>query len=66
MASDLSVEEVRGFIGADSLGYLSLEGMVGATGSPKGDFCRACFDGEYPIPVPDHVGKFVLEQQPAP
>ena len=64
VASDLSVEEVRQFIGADSLGYLSLDGMVAATGSPKGDFCRACFDGEYPIPISDHAGKFVLEQQP--
>ncbi|MGQ0668997.1 MAG: amidophosphoribosyltransferase [Actinomycetota bacterium] len=64
VASDLSVEEVREFIGADSLGYLSLEGMVAATGSPKGDFCRACFDGDYPIPTSDHAGKFVLERQP--
>jgi amidophosphoribosyltransferase len=61
VASDLSVEEVRQFVGADSLGYLSMEGMVGATGSPKGDFCRACFDGEYPIEVPEHAGKFLLE-----
>ncbi len=66
VASDLSVDEVREFIGADSLGYLSLEGMVHATGSPKGDFCRACFDGEYPIPVPEHAGKFLLEQRPQP
>ena len=62
VASDLSVEQIREFVGANSLGYLSLEGMVAATGSPKGDYCRACFDGEYPIPVPDQAGKFVLEQ----
>jgi amidophosphoribosyltransferase len=61
VASDLSVEEVRAFIGADSLGYLSMEGMVGATGAPKGEFCRACFDGEYPIEIPEHAGKFLLE-----
>ncbi len=66
VASDLSVEEVREFVGADSLGYLSLEGMVAATGSSKGDFCRACFDGEYPEPVPESAGKFVLERQPQP
>ncbi len=65
VASDLSVEEVRAFVGADSLGYLSMDGMVAATGSPKGDFCRACFDGEYPVPIPDHAGKFLLERQPA-
>ncbi len=63
IASDLAVDEIRGFVGADSLGYLSLEGMVQAAGSPKDDFCRACFDGEYPIPIPEHAGKFVLEDQ---
>jgi amidophosphoribosyltransferase len=62
VASDLSVEEIRRFVGADSLGYLSLDGMVGATGAPKDDFCRACFDGEYPIEVPEGAGKFLLEQ----
>jgi amidophosphoribosyltransferase len=61
VASDLSVEEVRQFVGADSLGYLSMEGMVAATGSPKQTLCRACFDGEYPIPIPEHAGKFLLE-----
>jgi amidophosphoribosyltransferase len=62
VAADLSVEQIREYVGADSLGYLSLEGMVAATGSPKDRFCRACFDGEYPIPVPDGAGKFLLEQ----
>jgi amidophosphoribosyltransferase len=62
VASDLSVEEIRQFVGADSLGYLSLDGMVAATGAPRGDFCRACFDGEYPIEVPEGAGKFLLEQ----
>ncbi len=62
VASDLSVDEIRRFVGADSLGYLSLDGMVAATGAPKDDFCRACFDGEYPIEVPEGAGKFLLEQ----
>jgi amidophosphoribosyltransferase len=62
VASDLSVEEIRRFVGADSLGYLSLEGMVAATGAPRDEFCRACFDGEYPIEVPEGAGKFLLEQ----
>jgi len=67
VASDLSVDEICAYVGADSLAYLSLEGMVGATGSPKGDFCRACFDGEYPVPVPEdqeRQGKFILEVKP--
>jgi amidophosphoribosyltransferase len=62
VASNLSVEEIRRFVGADSLGYLSLDGMVAATGAPREDFCRACFDGEYPIEVPEGAGKFLLEQ----
>ncbi len=63
VASDLTVEEIRQYVGADSLGYLSLDGMVAATGSEAGAFCRACFDGEYPIPVPEYAGKFVLEDR---
>jgi len=64
VASDLTVDEIRAFVGADSLGYLSLDGLVRATGSPKADFCRACFDGEYPVPIPEQAGKFVLEDRP--
>jgi amidophosphoribosyltransferase len=48
-------------VGADSLDYLSMEGMVASTGSPKQNLCRACFDGEYPIKIPEHAGKFLLE-----
>jgi amidophosphoribosyltransferase len=61
IASDLAVEEIRRYVGADSLGYLSLEGMVAATGQDGGDFCRACFDGDYPVPIPEYAGKFLLE-----
>jgi amidophosphoribosyltransferase len=63
VAADLSVEEIREYVGADSLGYLSLEGMVASTGAEGSGFCHACFDGEYPIPVPERAGKFVLEDQ---
>jgi amidophosphoribosyltransferase len=62
VAADLSIDQIRGFIGADSLGYLSLDGMVAASGGAKDTFCRACFDGEYPIAIPDGAGKFLLEQ----
>ena len=61
VASDLTVEEIRRFVGADSLGYLSMDGMVEAAGSPREEFCRACFDGEYPIPIPEEVDKYLLE-----
>jgi amidophosphoribosyltransferase len=65
VASDLSVDEVRAFIGADSLAYLSLDALVEATDSTSDRFCRACFDGQYPIPIPEQAGKFLLEQRPA-
>ncbi len=63
IASSQSVEEVREFIGADSLAYLSLEDLVESTGRPRSDYCLACFDGEYPIEIPDSVkqGKLALE-----
>jgi amidophosphoribosyltransferase len=63
IGADLTVDEICAFVGADSLGYLSLEGMVQAAGGDPDRFCRACFDGEYPIPIPDRAGKFVLEDQ---
>ena len=61
IAAGLDVEGVRASIGADSLGYISLEGLVAATEQPKTRLCRACFDGQYPIPLPQVVGKHVLE-----
>jgi amidophosphoribosyltransferase len=61
IAADLAVEQIREYVGADSLGYLSLDGMVAATGQRTDEFCRACFDGEYPIAIPEHAGKFLLE-----
>ena len=51
IAAAQSVEEICASIGADSLGYISLDGLIAATTIPAGQLCRACFDGEYPIPV---------------
>jgi amidophosphoribosyltransferase len=62
VAADLSVEQIRAYVGADSLGYLSVEAMIAATGGSRDAFCRACFDGEYPIAIPEGAGKFLLEQ----
>ena len=62
IAGNLNVEEVRQSLGADSLGHISLEGLVAATEQPKERLCRACFDGVYPIPVEEAArGKHVLE-----
>jgi amidophosphoribosyltransferase len=63
IGADLTVQQICDYVGADSLGYLSLEGMVAASGGRSETFCRACFDGEYPIPVPDEAGKYLLEEQ---
>jgi amidophosphoribosyltransferase len=61
VASSMSVDEIRSFIGADSLAYLSLPALVAATEAPGDAFCRACFDGEYPIPIPQGASKHLLE-----
>jgi amidophosphoribosyltransferase len=61
IANGLDNEGIRAAIGADSLGYISLEGLIAATEQPKSRLCRACFDGVYPIALPDEVGKHVLE-----
>ena len=68
VASDLTIEEIRSYIGADSLAYLSLPSLVRATGNASERFCRACFDGIYPIPIPEDedAPKFVLEEQTRP
>ncbi len=54
-----TVEEIRSQIGATSLAYLSVDGMVAATEQPKGRLCKACFDGDYPIV--GTAAKFALE-----
>ena len=55
IASSYSVEEICKFIEADSLGYLSLEGMIKAAGGNPEEFCTACFDGKYPVDVPETI-----------
>jgi amidophosphoribosyltransferase len=61
IAAQKSIPEIREFIGADSLGYLSMEGLIKAVGLPKENFCLACFTGEYPIPVQLEMDKLALE-----
>ncbi|MGE5254056.1 MAG: amidophosphoribosyltransferase [Planctomycetaceae bacterium] len=61
ISSFRSVEEIRKFIGLDSLAYLSLDGMVGAMPQPSKSFCLACYSGKYPVPVSPKTGKFSLE-----
>jgi amidophosphoribosyltransferase len=66
IAATHSLEEIRSFIGADSLGYLSIPGVLAALELPYEQFCFACFDGRYPEPVPYDAAsrKFMLEEDP--
>ena len=61
LAANRTVDEIRDFVGADSLGYLSNEGLLRAVGLDRSNFCMACFTGEYPIPVQLEMDKLVLE-----
>jgi amidophosphoribosyltransferase len=66
IASRLGLDEIRAFLGADSLSYLSIGGVLDAVDLPRDRFCFACFDGNYPVPVPYDTAshKFVLEDEP--
>jgi amidophosphoribosyltransferase len=61
IAAEKSVEEIRSFIGLDSLGYLPIEELVKATDIPQSDLCFACFNGNYPVPIDESFHKYVLE-----
>jgi amidophosphoribosyltransferase len=61
IAARKTVPEIRDFIGADSLGYLSIEGLIKAVDLPKDIFCLACFTGNYPIPVQLEMYKLAME-----
>ena len=68
IANGLAVEEIGQSLGADSLGYISAEGMISATEQPASQLCAACFTGEYPIELPpqEQLGKHLLEQPELP
>ena len=61
IAAEKTVEEIRDFIGLDSLGYLHVENLVQATHIPRKDLCLACFDGDYPVPLDQEFNKYCLE-----
>ena len=57
IAATHSVAEIRKHLGVDSLGYLSLDGMLRAAGGDSGEFCHACFSGEYPTEIPTELAQ---------
>ena len=62
IAADKSVDEIREHLGADSLGYLSLDGLLKATGVADAGFCTACLSGMYPTDLPETTDKYQLER----
>ena len=65
MAANHSNEEICEYLNADSVAYLSQEGMVKATGLPAENFCMACYDGNYPVPFDPALDKHIMEQRRA-
>lgn len=66
LAANLTVEEIRSYLGADSLAYITLDRLVDATGAVGAGFCDACFTGRYPVEVPVTLRKHVLEAEASP
>jgi amidophosphoribosyltransferase len=61
LAANLTVDEIRDYLGVDTLAYLELDRLVDATGATGAGFCHACLTGDYPIAIPDRLSKQVLE-----
>ena len=61
LAANIGIPQIRDFIGADTLGYLSVRGLLKVVRGEKGGFCDACFTGNYPVPVQLEMDKLVLE-----
>ncbi len=62
LAANMSLDEIQEFVGADSLGYLSVEGLLDTVNGSENSFCAACFTGNYPIPVQLELDKLALER----
>jgi amidophosphoribosyltransferase len=63
IANEHTMEGIKKYLGADSIGYLSLDGMIKSTGHKKSKFCTACYTGDYPVPFEDKLDKFIMEKR---
>lgn len=63
IANQHTQQEICDYLGADSIGYLDVDGMVRATGLEKNSFCMACFTGEYPVPFDAAFDKLIMERR---
>jgi amidophosphoribosyltransferase len=58
----MEVEEIRRYVGADTLAYLPVQDLLGVVGMTRANHCLACFTGEYPVDVPKGTKKFLFEE----
>ncbi len=63
LANQITLDQIREYLGADSIGYLDMAGMVRATGLPENSFCLACFNGDYPVPFDPRLDKYIMERR---
>jgi amidophosphoribosyltransferase len=63
LANQCTLDEIQNYLGADSIGYLDLKGMIAATGRPASTYCTACFSGDYPVPYDAAFDKFIMEKR---
>lgn len=63
MAANYTIDEIRKYLKADSLAYLSMDGMIKATGLKHDSFCLACYDGRYPVPYDPGLDKEIIERR---
>jgi amidophosphoribosyltransferase len=62
IANEMEIEDIRQYLGVDSLGYLSLDGLLAAVPNRERGYCTACFSGNYPIPFQDKLEKLIVEK----
>jgi len=61
LANNRNLEQIKEFLEVDSVGYMSLEGLLSCAALPKDHYCTACWNGKYKIPVDITVNKFAME-----
>jgi len=65
LANQFKMDQMADYLGVDSIGYLDIDGMVRAIGLPMNEFCLACFNGQYPVPIDQELDKFIIERRSA-
>jgi amidophosphoribosyltransferase len=65
LANQFETDEMAKYLEVDSIGYLDIEGMVRAIGLPMNEFCLACFNAQYPVPIDRELDKFIIERRSA-